>query len=170
MDQNLCALLTDDNAARQFLSAVAEWADFRHDARNMCTNVVVDAGKQPKNTLPGDARFSCPPMPTEKKVLNQTALLGDPNKVFLMVIAVLFSSADIRAIVSKFTPRTVAADYFGTFHDRIEAAKIGTPETGILPEAVIVAHERIKLFSICATRGVKIHTRRDEASHLPIPP
>ena len=157
MDQNLCTLLTNDARARVFIQTVAKWADFRHDARNMCTNVVVDTGKKSRDTLPGGARFSCPEMPTEQAVLNQTALLGDANKVFLTVISILFSSADVREIVCKATPNVVARDYFADFHQRIEAAKIGAPETGMLPEAVLVAHERMKLYSICASRGVAIH-------------
>ena len=157
MNQNLCTLLTNDARARIFIRTVAKWADFKHDARNMCPNVVVDVGKKTRDTLPGGARFSCPAMPTEQAVLNQTALLGDANKVFLTVIAILFSSADVKAIVCSSTPSVVVRDYFADFHQRIEAAKIGAPETGMLPEAVLVAHERMKLYSICASRGVAIH-------------
>lgn len=156
MNQNLCALLTDDASARRFVATVSEWAEFRHDAQNMCSRVVVDEGKRTKDTLPSGVRFSCQKSPSEKSVLAQTSLLGDTNKVFLMVIGILFSSSTIERIVSESTPRSVANDYFKDFHARIEDAKLGTPETGILPDAVIVAHERIKLFSICSRHEVQM--------------
>jgi hypothetical protein len=147
MNQNLCALLTDDTAARRFVSTVAEWADIRHDTRHLCSNVVIDAGKKTKDTLPSGARFECPKGPSEEGVLRQTALIGDANKVFLMVIGILFSSPEIRAIVIESTPRIVARAYFSDFHARIEAALIGTDEAGILPHAVLVARERIKVMT-----------------------
>ena len=147
MNQNLCALLTDDVAARRFVSAVADWADFRHDARHMCSNVVTDPGKKIRDTLPSGARFDIPESPSEQSVLKQTALIGDPNKVFLMVIGILFSSAEIRDIVIKSTPRMVANAYFSDFHARVEAALVGTEEAGILPHAVLVARERIRILA-----------------------
>lgn len=147
MNQNLCALLTDDSAARRFVTSVAEWADFRHDARHMCSNVVTDAGKKTKDTLPSGARFNVPKNPSEQSILKQTALIGDANKVFLMVIGILFSSPEIRDIVIRSTPRMVANAYFSDFHARVEAAIVGTDEAGILPHAVLVAHERIRLIN-----------------------
>lgn len=133
------------------MSTVAEWADFRHDTRHLCSNVVIDAGKKTKDTLPSGARFEIPKSPSEQNVLRQTALIGDPNKVFLMVIGILFSSPEIRAIVIESTPGIVAKAYFSDFHARVEAALVGTEEAGILPHAVLVAHERIKVTSAMAS-------------------
>ena len=69
---------------------------------------------------------------------------------FLMVIGILFSSPEIRAIVIESTPGIIAKVYFSDFHARVEAALVGTEEAGILPHAVLVAHERIKVTSAMA--------------------
>ena len=172
MNQNLCSLLSNVDAARRFVDAAANRAEFKHDAQNMCGNAVIDPGKKIKDTLLGGARFTPPARPTIQQTLLQTAALGDPNKVLLLVIGLLFSSADLRTIVTANTPRVIATAYFEDFHDRVENAKIGTEEEvhtfivqarpllitpqGILPDAVLVARERIKLFSLCAAHQITL--------------
>lgn len=134
MNQNLCSLLTNAKAGRDFILAAAQRGVFRADAQHLCENVVDDQGKKTRNTLPNGVRFSPPPAPSVQSVLRQTALLGDHNKIILVVIGLLFSSDDLRHIVCTATPSLVARDYFEHFHTRIENAKIGTQEeVGALP-------------------------------------
>lgn len=128
MNQNLCALLTDDRAGRAFIMAVADTASFKADAQHLCGVVVDDPGKKTRATLPNGVRFDPPKKPSIESVLRQTALLGDHNKIILIIIGLLFASHDLRRIVRASTPNLVAREYFEHFHTRIENAKIGTQE------------------------------------------
>ena len=128
MNANICELLFSDTIARAFVLSVSRFANFVDDSHHLGGVAIMDKGKGSRCTLPGGARFEYPRVPTESAILKQVATYGDPNKVFLCVIGLLFSSKDLEQIVRSNSPGFVVDDYFRGFHVRIECAKIGTQE------------------------------------------